>query len=345
MYDVLIIGSGPAGLTAAIYTARANLKPLILAGTKWGGQLMLTTEVENFPGFPEGIQGPDLMAKMREQAERFGTVIKEEQVVSVDFSKQPFTVKTEGNEYQGKSVIVATGADTLWLGVKGEEKFIGRGVSSCAPCDAFFYKGREVIVVGGGDSAMEEALVVAKFATNVFIVHRRNEFRASKIMQDRVMKTPNIHEIFNTKIEEILGKQLVEKVRLQTVPSDPTLISKPINEIQKILPTLTKGTILSKDTTAITWEMPINGIFVAIGHSPNSKILQGILKLDAKGYLELTPTKDKSGLAEFKSASNIPGVFISGDIHDHTYRQAITAAAFGCMAALDTERWLEERDE
>ena len=307
IYDVLIIGSGPSGLTAAIYAARANLKPLILAGLKWGGQLMLTSEVENFPGFPDGIQGPELMERMRKQAERFGTAIKDEQVVSVDFSKRPFMVRTEGNEYQGKSVIVATGADTIWLGAPGEDKFVGRGVSTCAPCDAFFYRNKNVIVVGGGDSAMEEALVLTKFASHVTVVHRRNEFRASKIMQDRVKNHEKIDILWNTTIEEIMGNQKVEKVKLKT-----------------------DGKMSEK---------AIDGIFVAIGHIPNSKIFDDVLHLDEKRFIKRIPNE------HYKTATNIDGVFVAGDIHDHHYKQAITAAAYGCESALEVERWLDEHKE
>ena len=304
IYDVLIIGSGPSGLTAGIYTSRAALKPLILAGIKWGGQLMLTSEVENYPGFPEGIMGPELMERMKQQAIRFGTDVKEEQVVSVDFSKRPFTVKTESNEYQGKSVIIATGADTVWLGVKGEEKLIGRGISSCAPCDAFFYRNKNVIVVGGGDSAMEEALVLTKFASHVTVVHRRGEFRASKIMQDRVRNHEKIDILWNTTIEEIIGDHKVEKVKLAT-----------------------DGKI---------YEKQIDGIFVAVGHLPNSKLFEGKLELDSKGFVKRIPTD------QYKTATTIDGVFVAGDIHDHHYKQAVTAAAYGCEAALEVEKWLEE---
>lgn len=306
MYDVLILGSGPAGLTAALYTSRANVKTLILAGTTWGGQLMLTSDVENFPGFPDGILGPELMGRMRKQAERFGTTIKEEQVTSVDFSKQPFTVKTEGTEYQATSVIVATGADTLWLGVPGEQQFIGKGVSSCAPCDAFFYKNKEVVVVGGGDSAMEEALVLTKFATNVTIVHRKSSFRASKIMQDRVLKHPKITVLWNTEIGEILGDKKVTGVKLTTDNRQPT-----------------------------THDMRIDGIFVAIGHCPNTSIFNGQLGLDEKGFIKRVP-----GI--YKTSTTVPGVFVAGDVHDHHYKQAITAAGYGCEAALEAEKWLEE---
>ncbi|MCR4264484.1 MAG: thioredoxin-disulfide reductase [Candidatus Roizmanbacteria bacterium] len=310
MFDVIIIGSGPAGLTAGIYTSRAALKTLIISGKTWGGQLMLTTEVENYPGFPEGILGPELMDRMRKQAVRFGTEMRDEQVTGVDFSKEPFTVKTEGHEYRGKSVIIATGADTLWLNVPGEKQFIGKGVSSCAPCDAFFYKNKEVIVVGGGDSAMEEALVLTKFATNVMVVHRRSEFRASKIMQERVMKHPKIEVLWNTTIEEIVGTNTVEKVKLKTDEN--------------------------------VYEKRIDGIFVAIGHVPNSKIFEGKLDLDTKGFIKRIPS-DKDGLTLYKSATSVPGIFVAGDVHDYHSKQAVTAAAYGCEAALDVARWLEEK--
>lgn len=312
MYDVIIIGSGPAGLTAGIYTSRAALKTLIIAGKTWGGQLMLTTEVENYPGFPEGILGPELMERMRKQAERFGVTIVDHEVTLVDFSKQPFTIML-GNDvvagattYQSKSIIIATGAETLWLNVPGEKQFIGKGVSSCAPCDAFFYKNKKVVVVGGGDSAMEEALVLTKFAVKVTVVHRRGEFRASKIMQERVLKHPKIDVLWNTTIEEIIGTKNVEKIKLKT---DGKL-----------------------------YEKQIDGIFVAIGHSPNSPIFSGHLDLDQKGFIKRIPDL-------FKTSTNIPGVFVAGDVHDHRYKQAVTAAGYGCEAALDVERWLEEQNE
>ncbi len=319
MYDVIIIGSGPAGLTAAIYTTRANLKTLIIAGSKWGGQLQLTTDVENYPGFPEGIQGPDLMTAMRKQAERFGAEIIEKDFVSGDFTplrpdfakatsgKQGsegqarlFRVQTSEKEYQGRSVIIATGADTKWLGVAGEKEKIGRGVSSCAPCDAPFFRGKNVIVVGGGDSAMEEALVLSKFANNITLVHRSESFRASEIMQKRVKENPKIKAILNTEVREILGDQRVDKVRL---------FNNQTNEES---------------------EMSIDGIFVAIGHIPNSKVFEGI-------------ERDESGFIVVKNhtKTNVEGVFVAGDVHDAEYKQAVTAAGFGCAAALEAERWLD----
>jgi len=301
MYDVLIIGSGPAGLTAAVYNTRADLKTIILAGSKWGGQLQLTTLVENFPGFPEGIQGPDLMTAMRKQAEKFGAEIVERDFVSADFSKQkgPFTVKTAEKEYQAKAVIIATGADTKWLGVPGEKERIGHGVSSCAPCDAPFFKGKNVIVVGGGDSAMEEALVLTNFAMSVTLVHRSDSFKASEIMLKRVKENPKIKIVLDTQITEILGDQKVEKVKLHN------------------------------NKTNEDSQMAIDGIFVAIGHIPNSVVFEGIAK-DEKGFIKV----------ENHYRTNVEGVFVAGDVHDHEYKQAITAAGFGCAAALEAEKWL-----
>jgi thioredoxin reductase (NADPH) len=301
-YDVIIIGSGPAGLTAAIYTTRADLKTLVVAGVKWGGQLMLTTEVENFPGFPEGIQGPDLMANMRKQAERFGAEFIDDDFTSADFSSQPFKISVGDKVYQTKSVIIATGADTKWLGVKGEKEKVGRGVSSCAPCDAAFFRNKNVIVVGGGDSAMEEATVLSKFATSVTIVHRRDSFRASEIMQKRVKENPKIKILFNCEITEVLGEMKVEKVRLKNTQT---------NEAS---------------------EMPIDGIFVAIGHMPNTAKFTGI-DLDEEGFVKV----------HSHFLTNKEGVFVAGDVHDKDYKQAITAAGFGAAAALEVQKWLADQ--
>jgi len=298
-YDVIIIGSGPAGLTAAIYTTRANLKTLIIAGEKWGGQLQLTSLVENFPGFPEGIMGPELMLNMRKQAEHHGAEIIEDNLKSADFSKRPFVITAGDNAYQARSVIIASGADARWLGVPGEEEKIGKGVSSCATCDAAFFRNKNVIVVGGGDSAMEEALVLSKVATTVTIVHRRDSFRASQIMQDRVKQTPNIKILFNSEITEVLGGIKVEKVKVK-----------------------------NNQTGEIT-EMPIDGVFVAIGHIPNTKVFSGI-DLDEQGYVKVHD----------HYRTNVEGVFVAGDVHDRDYRQAVTAAGFGSAAALEAERWL-----
>ena len=275
LYDVIIVGSGPAGLTAGIYTSRANLKTLLVAGAKWGGQLMLTTGVENFPGFTLGIQGPDLMINMRKQAERFGVEVREQEVLGVDFSKRPFKV----DEFLGKSVIVATGAATQWLNVVGEQELIGRGVSSCAPCDAPFFKGKRVVVVGGGDAAMEEALVLTRFASEITIVHRRDSFRASKIMQDRVLASPNIKVKWNTEVVGIVGKEKVERVQLMT----------------------------TNDNRMTTYDC--DGIFVAIGHKPASKIFEGKIELDEKYYAKRVGGK-------YRTMSNVEGVFVAGDVHE-----------------------------
>src|SRR3990172_240017 len=280
VYDVIIIGSGPAGLTAGLYTSRANLKTLCVAGEKWGGQLMLTTLVENYPGFSEGIQGPDLMAAMRKQAEKFGVEVKEENATEVDFGVKPFRV----NGYLGRSVIIATGAEFNWLNLPNEQRLIGRGVSSCATWDA----------------AMEEALVLSRHATEIVIVHRRDMFRASKIMQDRVMADPKIRIIWNAEVKDVLGADKVE------------------------------GVVLSDGQTLVT-----DGLFVAIGHSPATKIFAGKVSLGTRGYAQREGDK-------YWTMSNVPGVFVSGDVHDYTYRQAVTAASYGCDAALDAERWLEE---
>lgn len=303
MYDVIIIGSGPAGLTASIYTTRADLKTLILAGSKWGGQLQLTTLVENYPGFPEGIQGPDLMTAMRKQAENVGAEIVDRDFVSGDFTKPggPFIVRTADKEYEAKSVIIATGADTKWLGVPGEEERIGHGVSSCAPCDAPFFRGKNVIVVGGGDSAMEEALVLANFAASVTLVHRSEAFKASEIMLKRVKENSKIKIILDSQITEILGENRVEKVKLHN------------------------------NKTNTDSEMPIDGIFVAIGHIPNSKVFEGIDR-DPRGFI----------IVKDHYCTNVEGVFVAGDVHDAQYKQAVTAAGFGCAAALEAEKWLRD---
>jgi len=300
MYDVIIIGAGPAGLTAAIYTTRANLKTLVIAGGKWGGQLQLTSLVENFPGFPEGILGPELMMKMRSQAEHHGAEIIESEFEDGIFNLRPFKITaSDGNTYKSKAVIIASGADAKWLGVKGEEEKIGRGVSSCATCDAGFFRNKNVIVVGGGDSAMEEAQVLSNVASHVTLMHRREEFRASQIMQDRVKNNPKITVMFNTVITEVMGGIKVEKV--------------------KYIDTKTNKTS----------EMEVDGVFVAIGHIPNTKKFQGI-DLDEAEYIKVHD--------HFKT--NIEGVFTAGDVHDRAYRQAITAAGFGAAAALEVEKWL-----
>jgi len=301
MYDVIIIGSGPAGLTAAIYTTRADLKTLVISGVKWGGQLMLTTLVENFPGFPEGIQGPELMQNMRKQAEKFGTEFVDDDFTAADFSQKPFKISIGDKTYQGKAVIIATGADTKWLGVPGEKEKIGHGVSSCAPCDAAFFRNKNVIIVGGGDSAMEEAMVLTKFAESITLIHRRDAFKASEIMQKRVKENPKIKILLNSEITEISGDLKVEKVKIKN------------NQTRKVV------------------EMPIDGVFVAIGHMPNSSKFKGV-DLDEQGFIKVHD----------HYLTNIKGVFVAGDVHDNHYKQAITAAGFGCAAALEVQKWLEE---
>lgn len=302
VYDVAIIGSGPAGFTAGIYASRGAASTIVFAGETWGGQLMLTTLVENYPGFPEGIQGPDLMAAMRQQAENLGVKVMNENVSEVDFSNKPFSLKASNKSYKAKSVIIATGAQTLWLNV-GEEKLIGRGISSCAPCDAPFFKNKKVAVIGGGDSAMEEALVLEKFASEVTIIHRRNEFRASKIMQQKVLGSPKIKVLWETEVTGVVGEGKLEKLLLK-----------------------------DKDKS---FEFPVDGAFVAIGHSPTSDIFKGKIDLDEKGYVKKVP---RDG---FEMSTSIDGVFVAGDVHDYHYKQAVTAASFGCMASLEVLKYLE----
>jgi thioredoxin reductase (NADPH) len=305
---LLILGSGPAGLTAAIYAARAALEPVVIGGYAPGGQLMLTSEVENFPGFPEGIDGPELMAKMRAQAERFGSIMVDQDVDRVDLSAQPHRVWSAGREFRAEAIIIATGASALWLGLESETRLRGRGVSACATCDGFFFKGQEVVVVGGGDTALEEALFLTRFATKVHLVHRRETFRASKIMISRVEAHANIELHMNREVIEVLGEKNTEAVMLRdTTPG----------------------------ANSATERLAAGGLFVAIGYKPNTAMLGGALPVDAAGYLQLESET---------SASQIDGVFIAGDVHDHRYRQAVTAAGDGCRAALDAERWLAERD-
>jgi thioredoxin reductase (NADPH) len=333
MYDVIILGSGPAGLTAAIYTTRASLKTLVIAGEKWGGQLMLTTEVENFPGFPEGIQGPDLMANMRKQAERHGAEFVDVSFTNGDFSKTPFTVQAGDKSYQAKSIIIATGADTKWLGVPGENEKIGRGVSSCAPCDAPFFKEKNVIVVGGGDSAMEEAQVLTRFAKHVTILYRGDTLRASEIMQQRIFANEKITVVYNTVIEEIQGEMKVEKVKLKTDCTDGSIIVKPGEHMGTTTVDHVGGKELKREENTLEWELPTDGIFVAIGHTPNSKVFSGV-DVDDRGYIKV----------QEHTKTNKEGVFVAGDVHDRQYMQAITAAGFGCAAALEAERWLEAQE-
>lgn len=305
--NVVIIGSGPAGYTAALYAARADLKPLVLAGALPGGQLMITTDVENYPGFPEGILGPDLMELFQRQAERFGSDVKFETVIKVDFTKHPFTVWSDADEeYRADAVIVSTGASAKWLGLESEVTFGGYGVSACATCDGFFFRGKEVIVIGGGDTALEEATYLTRHASKVYVIHRRDSFRGSKIMQERALSNPKIEVIWDTILEEIVG------------------VHEPVKKVH--------GVKLVNVVTGKKSEMPIDGVFIAIGHKPNSEIFKGILDMDEVGYLKTQPGS---------SRTNIPGVFAAGDVADSVYRQAVTAAGTGCMAAIDAERFLE----
>ncbi len=328
IYDVIIIGSGPAGLTAAIYATRANLKTLVIAGVKWGGQLMLTTLVENFPGFPEGVMGPQLMMNMRKQAEHFGAEIINVNFKDADFTKNPLEIHTDdGRVHKAKTVIIATGADTKWLDVPGEKERIGRGVASCAPCDAAFYRDKKVIVVGGGDSAMEEASVLTKFASHVWLVHRRDQLRASAAMQKRIFSNEKVTVVYNTAVEEIMGDQKVEKVRLKTIGDGPLVQERDQAvglKVEKL-----GGTVVDKTDTDISWEFPVDGIFVAIGHIPNSQVFKGI-ETDDKGFIKVHE----------HTKTNIDRVYVAGDVHDNEYKQAITAAGFGCMAALEVEKHL-----
>jgi thioredoxin reductase (NADPH) len=298
--NVLILGSGPAGYTAALYAARADLEPLVLKGLEAGGQLMLTTEVENYPGFPDAVLGPELMDAMEKQASRFGAEILAQTATKVDLSSRPFGVWAGDQEWRARTLIVATGASAKWLGVPGEEKLRGRGVSACATCDGFFFRDRELVVVGGGDTAMEEANFLTKFASKVTIVHRRDEFRASKIMQDRVMANPKVTVIWDSVVEEILGADAVTGVRLRNVKTED-------------------GSELATD-----------GVFMAIGHTPNTSLLDGQVEL-ANGYVVVDEPTTKT---------SVPGVFAAGDVTDVIYRQAVTAAGQGCKAAIDAERFL-----
>ena len=300
--NVVILGSGPAGITAAIYAARASLSPLVIAGAESGGQLMLTSDVENYPGFPEGIMGPELMAKFREQAEKFGADFIDEDATEVDFNQSPYAISTERHSYRTHSLIVATGASAIWLGLESETRLRGRGVSTCATCDGFFFRGKEIVVVGGGDTAVEEATFLTRFASKVTLVHRRDQLRASKIMQDRAFNDPKISFVWDSVVDEVLGDDHVTAVVLKNLKSGQVS------------------------------EFKTDGLFVAIGHKPNTEILKGKLDLNEKGYVE--------ALNGSESLTRIEGVFVAGDVEDFHYRQAVTAAGAGCKAALEAERYL-----
>ncbi len=303
VHDVLILGSGPAGLTAAVYSARANLSPLLIDGAQPGGQLTLTTDVENFPGFPKGIMGPQLIQDMRAQAERFGTQFRHGHVSKVDLQSQPFRITVDGEEtLETKTLIISTGASANLLGLPSESRLMGHGVSTCATCDGFFFREKEIAVIGGGDSAVEEATFLTKFASKVTLVHRRDKLRASKIMQDRAMKNEKIAFQWNSTLEEVIGDEVVTGVRLRNVQTNQTE------------------------------ELPLSGVFVAIGHTPNTDLFKGTVDMDEAGYIRTQP---------YHTTTNIPGVFAAGDVQDSNYRQAITAAGSGCMAAIDAERYLE----
>ncbi len=301
---VLIIGSGPAGYTAAVYAARAELKPVMLAGFQFGGQLMITTDVENYPGFPDGIAGPDVMDLFQKQAERFGTRVLFEDATSIDLSSRPFKVESDEHAFEADAVVLATGATARWLGLPSEERLTNKGVSACATCDGALYRGKPMAVVGGGDTAMEEALFLTRFATKVTVIHRRDELRASKIMQDRARKNEKIEFLWDSAVEEVLGDDFVTGVRVKNLKSDATS------------------------------ELAVEALFIAIGHKPNTELVKGQLELDDVGYVKVEAGSSRAG---------VEGVFACGDAMDPVYRQAVTAAGTGCMAAIDAERWLAEQ--
>ncbi len=305
IYGVIIIGSGPAGYTAAIYAARSNLSVLMFQGYQPGGQLTLTSEVENYPGFEEGILGPEMMEKFEHQARRFGAELIPEDVIAVDFSRRPFVVTTDSGDYRAETIIIATGASAKWLGLPSEKLLQGRGVSACATCDGFFFKNKDVVVIGGGDTAMEEATFLTRYVNHVTLIHRRDTFRASKIMQDRARKNPKISFLMDSEVTEILGEDVVTGVRVRNLKTNEETV------------------------------LETQGVFLAIGHQPNTAIFKGIIDMDQAGYI--VPVEH--------TMTNIPGVFAAGDVTDHRYRQAVTAAGDGCRAAIDVERWLESQGE
>ena len=302
MRNVVIIGSGPAGLTAAIYAARANLEPLLIEGSEPGGQLTLTTMVENYPGFPDGIMGPQLMEDTKKQAERFGTEILSGYVDRVEQGEKPFKVFVDKQEFQAKTIIISTGSSAKLIGLENERRLMGHGVSTCATCDGFFFRDKKIAVIGGGDSAMEESTFLTKFASDVALIHRRDEFRASRIMQDRALQNDKIHVMYSTVVEEVLGEEAVTGIRVRDVKEDKSL------------------------------EMELDGLFIAIGHNPNTDIFKGQIDLDEKGYVKTQPDSTRT---------NLPGVFACGDVQDPIFKQAVTAAGTGCMAAMEAEKYIE----
>ncbi len=306
-YDVIIIGSGPAGYTAALYAARANLSVLMFRGLESGGQLMLTSDVENYPGFEEAILGPDLMEHMEKQARRFGTEMRDEEIIRIDTSKRPFRLYPDGQDEPAlaRSIIISTGASARWLGLESETQLRGRGVSACATCDGFFFKGKDLAVIGGGDTALEEALFLTRYASHVTIIHRRDSLRASKIMQERALKHPKISFLWDTAVDEVLGEQAVDGLRLSNLK------------------------------TGEVSTLAVQGVFIAIGHQPNTALFQGHIDMDEQGYI----------IQREHTMTNVPGIFAAGDVTDHRYRQAVTAAGDGCRAAIDAERWLEAQGE
>ncbi len=323
MHDVIILGSGPAGCTAALYNARADLDTLVIAGFEAGGQLMLTSDVENFPGYPDGVQGPDMMADLRKQAERFGAKFLEEDASAVDLDQRPFTITTPSGDHKARAIIIATGSSAKWLGLESETRLMGKGISACATCDGFFFRDKHVVVAGGGDTAMEEALFLTKFASKVTIIHRRSEFRASKIMQDRVLAHDKIDILWNSEIIEILGDDFVNGVRVARHPEgNPT---QRIQDLEK--PDADGGEVFTVEC---------QGYFAAIGHTPNTDLFKDKITLDNAGYVD-----PQHG----RTHTNVEGVFVAGDVADTRYKQAITAAGHGCAAAIDAERWLEDQEQ
>ena len=355
--SLLIVGSGPAGLTAAIYASRAEIETVVIAGEKWGGQLMLTTEVENYPGFAQGIMGPELMEQMKQQAERFGSQLVYQNVDQIThLPDQGFEVKVGTDVWLAEMVILATGADARWLGVPGEQELIGRGVSACAPCDAAFFRDKRVYVVGGGDAAMEEALVLSKFASQVTIIHRRGELRASKIMQNRALANEKISVFWHSEIVEFQGEGMLQRVLIKTKADY-------FHQHEEDLLASGHGTVEKEDQDYVYWWSEVDGVFVAIGHQPNTAFVSSLIELDVKGYVKrlgncydpLSSLTLYSGeridqadqlqqyASKYPSLTSQEGVFVAGDVHDHHYQQAVTAAAFGCMAAMDAEHWWQEK--